>query len=135
MRILMVDDDEDILELYQEFVNSFTTSIQIKMEILLAKDGNEAVDTLKTEQVDLVITDLKMPNKDGYDLIKEARAQPNNSQLSFILVTGMMKEIETLLDEKDLEFVYVVEKPINNKKFQRLLKLYLAKSIKSDAAS
>ena len=135
MRILMVDDDSDILDLYQEFVNSFSAQNRITMEILLAKDGFEALEILKNEKIDLVVTDLKMPRMDGYDLIKATRALPTNDDSSFILVTGMIKQVESLIQEEEMDSVYVVEKPINNKKFQRLLKLYLFKSIKTETAS
>lgn len=79
-RILLVDD-----------VPTVRLSIRIALEaagyeVLEAADGREALATLDNEAVDLIITDLWMPNLDGVELLKRLRV--TNSSLRVIAISG-----------------------------------------------
>ena len=79
-RILVVDDEQPIREVIQEFLTREGYHVDI------AGDGLEAVKKLLQQEFDLVITDLSMPNLDGFGVIKEALAlQPT---LSVIVLSG-----------------------------------------------
>jgi DNA-binding response OmpR family regulator len=67
-QILIVDDDADLRETLQRFLtlNGFA--------VHTAADGNLASKILATTGIDLVITDIIMPDKDGFGLINEVRA-------------------------------------------------------------
>lgn len=66
-KILVVDDELIIRDfLYQALKKK-------QKEILLAHDGEEAIRLLQKESFDLVITDMKMPNRTGLDVLKEAK--------------------------------------------------------------
>lgn len=56
-------------------------------EILEASDGMQAFNALKQRKVDLVITDVNMPNMDGIELTKRLRTLPNFSRTPIILLT------------------------------------------------
>ena len=67
-RVLVVDDERSMRELL---------SIVLRRdgyEVLLAADGKAAVDTLKRERVDVLITDIRMPELTGVDVLREAKA-------------------------------------------------------------
>ena len=66
-KILVVDDDEQILELISEEM------VGKPFEIRYARDGKEALNILKTFSPNIVVTDLSMPNLDGIGLIGEVR--------------------------------------------------------------
>ncbi len=63
--ILIVDDEEIIRDLLAEVLEDYAVS--------LAADGREAIDILKERKFDLVITDLRMPNVPGEEVVKYAR--------------------------------------------------------------
>ncbi|MCP4348637.1 MAG: response regulator [Desulfobacterales bacterium] len=63
--ILIVDDDEHILRLATEAIKSYGEGYRVKT----ALNGKEAAEFLKISHVDLVITDIKMPVMDGYELM------------------------------------------------------------------
>ena len=63
--ILIVDDEEIIRDLLAEVLEDYTVS--------LAADGREAIDILKERKFDLVITDLRMPNVPGEEVVRYAR--------------------------------------------------------------
>jgi two-component system chemotaxis response regulator CheY len=50
-------------------------------------DGKDALDKLKANPVDMVITDLNMPNMDGITLIKNLRALPNFKFVPIVMLT------------------------------------------------
>ncbi len=72
MRILLIEDDEDHAELISDALKEDNTK-EIKTEVTLKKDGQEAIDYLQYEmqsQVSLVILDLNLPKIDGMDVLK-----------------------------------------------------------------
>jgi two-component system chemotaxis response regulator CheY len=70
LRVLAVDDSPTILNMLGMMLR------QQGYETLTAKDGLEALRKLQSQTVDLVITDVNMPNMDGFSLITAIRANP-----------------------------------------------------------
>ena len=85
--ILAVDDSATV----RKFV-SVGLSMQ-GFKVLTACDGMDALEKLPTELVDLVITDLNMPNMDGFELIKALRDNPTYKDLPVIILTSMGGEL------------------------------------------
>ena len=63
-RILIVDDEESIRSILSRYLN------MKGYDVTAASDGMSAIDLLKEKSYDLVLTDLKMPNLDGRELLK-----------------------------------------------------------------
>ena len=78
--ILIVDDDIDILELLQRHLRSWN------FHVYRAVSVKEAVSILRDTRIDLLITDLKMPEVDGFELIKFVSEHYPN--LPKLIVTG-----------------------------------------------
>ena len=68
--ILLVDDSRAVRQLVK-----FMISRHIDSDIQEAGDGVEAVDKIKDQDFDLVITDINMPNMDGLSLVKKVREE------------------------------------------------------------
>lgn len=67
-KVLIIDDSESIRQ---------AVSITLEMadyEVIIAKDGLEAKEFLNGDKIDLIITDLNMPNMDGIEIIKLVRS-------------------------------------------------------------
>ena len=79
--ILIVDDSESIRE-----VVSFTLENE-GYKVLVAVDGKDALKFLDGTSIDLVITDLHMPEMDGIELIKEIRNRPNYQRIPILFLT------------------------------------------------
>ena len=84
--ILAVDDSATV----RKFI-SVALSMQ-GFEVVTACDGMDALEKLPDQQVDLVITDLNMPNMDGFELIKALRENPNYKNLPVIILTSLNDE-------------------------------------------
>jgi excisionase family DNA binding protein len=87
-RILVVDDEAGIRELLSK------TLALAEYEVDLAPGGQEALERLRADHYDLVITDLKMPGVDGMTLIREARRFL--PQLPIIIITGFSTEASAI---------------------------------------
>jgi DNA-binding response OmpR family regulator len=66
-KILIAEDDADLLRLFQ------TVLKKEGYEVIPVEDGEQALSYLNTEYVDLIISDIMMPNMDGYQLIRALR--------------------------------------------------------------
>ena len=80
-KVILIADDSPTI---RKFV-SFSLKAQ-GFEVLVACDGMEAVDLLPTTNVDLIITDLNMPNMDGFELIKAVRENDGNKNIPIIIL-------------------------------------------------
>jgi two-component system chemotaxis response regulator CheY len=78
---LTVDDSKTIREMV-----SFTLK-NAGYQILEAEDGVKAVEVIASNNVDVVITDLNMPNMNGIELIKAIRANPKYVSVPVLMLT------------------------------------------------
>ena len=78
--ILIADDDRTIANLIREIVERRGSTA------LVAYDGEQALKIFENVKVDLIITDLKMPNLDGMSLIKMIRQK--YADIPIIIITG-----------------------------------------------
>jgi response regulator RpfG family c-di-GMP phosphodiesterase len=79
-RILLVDDEKSILDSLYRFCR------QRKWDALRANSGGEGLELLNTEKVDIIISDMRMPNMDGAEFLAKAKITSPNSVR--ILLTG-----------------------------------------------
>jgi CheY-like chemotaxis protein len=103
---LIVDDDKT----FRLGLAEGLTELEQGYHILVAGNGSEAVDVLNAMKIDLVITDLKMPVMDGFELVTYIRK--NFPELPSIVITAFgTPEIETGV--KQLGAIQYAEKPID----------------------
>jgi DNA-binding response OmpR family regulator len=81
-RILVVDDSPTIRKVVGSILETRA------YEALLAGDGQEALDLLVTEKVDLVLLDFVMPRMNGYQFCRELRANPELKNLPVVLMSA-----------------------------------------------
>ena len=78
---LVVDDSASIRSLVTYILE------QAGFDVVVAEDGQEALDYAKQHTVDLLLTDIHMPNLDGIGLIKGLRALPNYKYVPMLVLT------------------------------------------------
>ena len=83
MRILAVEDEVEYLEMLQEVMRALGHTM------LIASNGSEALDALERQQVDVIISDVKMPVMDGLELHQKVRQKPNYANTPFVFLTGV----------------------------------------------
>lgn len=108
-KVLIVDDSESIRE-----VMNYTLS-NANYDVLIGTDGNDALKHLDGKLINLIITDLNMPNKNGIDLIKEIRAK-NEYQFTPILVLTTESQAERKMEAKEAGATGWIVKPFVREK-------------------
>ncbi len=81
-KILVVDDEVDIL---------MTVSFRLKKagyEVITAENGNEAVEKAKQNIPDLILLDLRLPEKDGFEVFTELKSEPSLKDKPIIFLTA-----------------------------------------------
>ena len=117
-RALLVEDEEDAREILHIYMDA------IFDEIIIASDGLQGLeiyeDLIKKNQIiDLIITDIKMPNKDGLSMIEEITKIDNHQK--YIIVSAY-KDEEYLLKSISLNIVSYFVKPLNIENIMKILK-------------
>ena len=84
--ILIVDDDETLLKFFKIHLNKFFS------RVLVVKNAKEAVETIKEKDIDLILTDIRMPRVDGIQLLKKIRKL--DASIPIFLISGGMIEVE-----------------------------------------
>ena len=103
--ILIVDDEQEIRDSVRELLTLTFGSDDIR--IVEAKDGMEATSKVKNQMFDCIITDMRMPKKEGDAFIMSVRQNPFNESTPIIMLTSHPNK--RLIN--DFRFIYLMEKP------------------------
>lgn len=80
-KILVVDDCDTTRKLLSYIIR------ERGYKILNATNGIEALEVMATDPIDLIVTDLNMPQMDGYELCRSLRSQDSTRDIPVIMVT------------------------------------------------
>ena len=80
-RILTIDDSKTMRDMLM------LTLADAGFDVLQAVDGQDGLDVLDKERVDVVITDINMPRMDGYEVIRRVRANPEHKSMPILVLT------------------------------------------------
>jgi PAS domain S-box-containing protein len=80
-RVLVADDNADMREHLRRILGE-------EYDVLFAKDGREALETIRAEPPDLLVTDIMMPALDGFELLKKLRSDPGTQSLPVIFLSA-----------------------------------------------
>jgi len=114
-KILIVDDDEQIIELFQDVLGR-----DERFAVKAARTGYDAGVMTEQFKPDLMILDYMLPDINGNIVCKTVRANPNQSAMKIIIVSGVVNqsEVEDLLNAGADEFV---KKPFNLEQLMKMV--------------
>ncbi len=90
-RILVVDDDREIVRLLRAYLE------QAGYPVLVAFDGESALHLLRRERPDLVVLDLMMPERDGWDVTRVVRGDPGLATTAIIMLTARVEDQDKIV--------------------------------------
>ena len=123
-KILVVDDDPDLVE-------SVTTILESRNhDIIQAYGGIEGLEKAKAEKPDAIIIDVMMPDKDGYEVCKELKGDPEYSDIPILLLTAVVSQIPnsayTSRMGMETEADDYIDKPVEPGELAKLVERLLA---------
>ncbi|HEX9077991.1 MAG TPA: sigma 54-interacting transcriptional regulator, partial [Desulfuromonadaceae bacterium] len=98
-RILLVEDDETFRSFLQRILE------EEGHEVLAAGDGVTGLRLLRREQVDLVVSDLKMPGTSGLELFRESMKEASPPRFIFLTAFGRVEEAVAAMKEGAFDFL------------------------------
>ena len=119
-KVALIEDDLGIIEMYKlKFESS-------PHELSVATDGDSGLALVKKEKPDLVLLDILMPKKNGFEIVKEMREDPELAKTKIIMLTNLGDD-ETQKQFKSLGVKdYIIKADLTPKevleKVERLLK-------------
>ena len=87
-RILIADDEPNIV-ISLEFLMK-----REGFEVLIANDGEEAVRQIRSERPDLVLLDVMMPKKSGFEVCQEVKSDPGLAGVRILMLTAKGRDTE-----------------------------------------
>ena len=84
-RLLIVEDNDQLLMLMQQLLRT-------KYHVMTASNGLEALETVKKHDFDMIISDVMMPEMDGYELTRRIKGDEETSHLPVILLTAKVQD-------------------------------------------
>ena len=116
-KILVVDDEEFLLMMLRTRLEA------AGYEVITAKDGNEALEKTKAEKPNLIVMDIRMPNKDGKSFLADFKSDEKmNQSTPIIILTADEKITELYRMERNLECIM---KPFRSEKLMEKIKKYI----------
>jgi PAS domain S-box-containing protein len=115
-RILIIDDEPEAIRLLTQLLNENGT-----YRVFSAETGIEGISMVARRRPDLIILDLRMPEMDGFEVLRELRNNPETSDIPVLVVTG---EIDLKSEEqRQLANVRVLRKTdISDEEFETFIR-------------
>ena len=88
-KILLVDDDHDLVDSMKSIVESGG------YEVAVAYDGSECLEKVNEAKPDLIILDVMMPGKDGWEVCRELKDAPTTRDIPIIMLTAVGSQVRT----------------------------------------
>ena len=120
-KILIVDDEEVV----RNFLKIHLA--KLGYEVTEAADGVQAMEQFGKDDFDLLICDILMPKKDGWEVIREVKSNPKTKAIPVILLTARNEDSD-IIKGYDLGANYYMTKPFTKAQLIYGLKLMLGET-------
>ncbi|MCK4560977.1 MAG: response regulator [Calditrichia bacterium] len=80
INVLVVDDEQDVLQTLKSMLD------ELNFNPLIAQSGDKAMEIIENNRIDVVLSDIYMPETDGFELLKNVRAF--DKEIVFLMITG-----------------------------------------------
>ena len=107
LSLLIVDDEENLRKMLNEFLES-----QVKF-VGMAGSFEEAQAVIGNHSFDIIITDVKMPDKTGFDLVEWINEVPELAGMPIIMMSGVKRDISSIKRAKQLWIDKYLAKPFD----------------------
>ncbi|TAN58031.1 response regulator [Patescibacteria group bacterium] len=85
-KILLVEDDRFLIKAV------YTKLTQKGFEVVLANDGDEAISKAKTEKPELVLLDMVLPKKSGFEVLRAIKGDPETASIPVFILSNLAQD-------------------------------------------
>ncbi len=124
-RILIVDDDHEIVRVLRAYLE------QANYTVLTAHDGATALHTIRREQPTLVVLDLMLPDRDGWEITRQLRADEEWRTLPIIMLTARVDDTDKIIG-LELGADDYITKPFNTREVVARIRSVLRRAQQSN---
>jgi response regulator RpfG family c-di-GMP phosphodiesterase len=118
--ILLVDDDQNNIDSLSDLISSL-----FDINIVVAYSGEDALRTLLKRDVDLIMSDIQMPNMDGFEVAMLLKKRKITKDIPIVFLTAIDHSWEHKKHGYDIGIVDYITKPIDSVILEAKLKIFL----------
>ena len=117
-KILIVDDEPHIVKMLQARLEFQ------EYEVIVATDGQDGLDKVRSEKPDLIILDISLPKLNGYEVCQALRADEKYKDIPVVMLTASGQALDIMQGMKDGADAYMV-KPFDSEALLGILRGFL----------
>ena len=85
-KILLVEDDRFLIKAV------YTKLTQKGFEVILANDGDEAISKAKAEKPEIILLDMVLPKKSGFEVLRELKGNPETASIPVFILSNLAQD-------------------------------------------
>ncbi len=117
--VLVVDDSRFFREMIFDILQP------LHLNLLAASDGVEALEEIKRREPDLVLLDLNLPKKNGFEIIREIRSAPAFEDICLLAMSGVYHKEVDAAEAKKAGANDFIKKSFRPEELQKFVKMWL----------
>lgn len=114
--VMVVDDDAMTRDFYQTVLSAFGFTV------ILLGDSSFALDRARLEQPNVILTDVRMPVLDGFQLCQRLKADSETAHIPVILITGLSVRVDEKQQADAVGALTIVERALRPQALVELIK-------------
>jgi CheY-like chemotaxis protein len=117
VKVLIVDDEEDIRNLGEMMLtdNGY--------DVLTAKNAGEAITKAEEEKPDIILMDIVMPGRNGFDACKILKFKPATKEIPVVMFSALGRDVDKKMAEEAGAEAYIT-KPFDKERLLELIEEY-----------
>ena len=123
-KILLAEDDKYVLRAYKDGLE------RAGFEVLIATDGNEALERIKKDAPDLILLDLIMPVKNGFEVLEELAVDRSLKKIPVVILSNLGQDSDVKKGKELGAIDYLIKSDYSMKEVIEKVKFYLTKKRK-----
>ena len=121
-KILLIEDEQALRELYRDWL------LLDGYEVIEATDGVAGVEAIFHQHPALVVLDIMLPKKDGFEVLKEIRRNPKTRNLPVLILTSLDQGFEKQQGSKLGANLYIVKTDLSPDRLQSAVRDLLTRT-------
>ena len=120
IKVLLADDEKDILEIMVKQVE------KAGYDVVAATDGEDALEKIIRESPDVILLDVNMPKRNGFEVLRDIRGHPTASKWQPVILVTARRDLDDLREGFHLEADHYITKPCTIEDILKAIKLMVS---------